>query len=88
MFGFTFQDVVREFSEKNRVHLARILAEMVDKRDSREEKRDSREEKRDSREEKRDGRRVPYEKYPGTITPEQLPYYLIGAKTLLILTPE
>ncbi|MCD4710265.1 MAG: hypothetical protein K8R52_05415 [Bacteroidales bacterium] len=46
--------MAREFREKNRVNLARILAEMV--------------EKRDSREEKRDGRRVPYEKYPGTIT--------------------
>ncbi|MCK5137744.1 MAG: hypothetical protein KAR19_18305 [Bacteroidales bacterium] len=31
MFGFTFQDVAREFPEKNRVHLARILAKMVDK---------------------------------------------------------
>jgi len=31
MFGFTFQDVAREFPEKNRVHLARILADMVDK---------------------------------------------------------
>jgi hypothetical protein len=31
MLGFTFQDVVREFPEKNRVHLARILADMVDK---------------------------------------------------------
>jgi hypothetical protein len=30
-FGFTIQDVVREFQEKNRVHLARILADMVDK---------------------------------------------------------
>jgi predicted transcriptional regulator of viral defense system len=29
MFGFTFQDVARAFPEKNRVHLARILAEMV-----------------------------------------------------------
>ena len=29
MFGFTFQDVVREFPQKNRVHLARILADMV-----------------------------------------------------------
>ena len=35
MFGFTFQDVVRESPEKNRVHLARILAEMVDKRNGR-----------------------------------------------------
>ncbi len=31
MFGFTFQDVAREFPGKNRVYLARILAEMVDK---------------------------------------------------------
>jgi predicted transcriptional regulator of viral defense system len=31
MFGFTFQDVARAFPEKNRVHLARILAEMVNK---------------------------------------------------------
>lgn len=31
MFGFTFQDVVREFPEKNRIHLARILANMVEK---------------------------------------------------------
>jgi predicted transcriptional regulator of viral defense system len=31
MFGFTFQDVAREFPQKNRVHLARILADMVDK---------------------------------------------------------
>ena len=31
MFGFTFQDVAREFPEKNRVHLARILADMFDK---------------------------------------------------------
>ena len=37
MFGFTFQDVAREFPqkisrfpEKNRVHLARILAEKVE----------------------------------------------------------
>jgi len=30
-FGFTIQDVVREFQEKNRVHLARILVNMVDK---------------------------------------------------------
>ncbi len=30
-FGFTLQDVVREFPEKNSVHLARILASMVDK---------------------------------------------------------
>ena len=30
-FGFTFQDVVREFPAKNRVHLARILADMYDK---------------------------------------------------------
>ena len=29
MSGFTFQDVTRAFPEKNRVHLARILAEMV-----------------------------------------------------------
>jgi len=28
-FGFTFQDVVKEFPEKNPVHLARILAGMV-----------------------------------------------------------
>ena len=28
--GFTLQDVSREFPEKNRVHLARILKEMVD----------------------------------------------------------
>ncbi len=33
LFGFTFQDVARVFPEKNRVHLARILAEMVDKKD-------------------------------------------------------
>ncbi len=32
MFGFTFQDVAREFPEKNRVYLARILAEMVERR--------------------------------------------------------
>jgi len=31
MFGFRFQDGVREFPEKNRVHLARILSEMVKK---------------------------------------------------------
>ncbi len=31
MFGFTFQDVVREFPEKNLVHLARTIAGMVDK---------------------------------------------------------
>jgi len=31
MFGFTFQDVAVAFPEKNRVHLARILAEMVNK---------------------------------------------------------
>lgn len=31
MFGFTFQDVARVFPEKNRVHLVRILAEMVNK---------------------------------------------------------
>jgi hypothetical protein len=31
MFGFTFQDVVKAFPEKSRVHLARILAEMVNK---------------------------------------------------------
>jgi len=30
MFGFTFQDVVREFPGKNRIHLARILADMVE----------------------------------------------------------
>ena len=30
-FGFTFQDVAKEFPEKNRVYLARILAEMLDK---------------------------------------------------------
>jgi hypothetical protein len=30
-FGFTIQNVVREFQEKNRVHLSRILADMVDK---------------------------------------------------------
>jgi len=30
-----FQDVAREFPAKNRVHLARILAEMVEKRDGR-----------------------------------------------------
>ena len=30
MLDFTFQDVAREFPEKNRVHLAGILAEMVD----------------------------------------------------------
>lgn len=30
-FGFTSQDVAREFPEKNRVHLARILADMVHK---------------------------------------------------------
>ena len=29
MSGFTFQDVARAFPEKNRVHLARTLAEMV-----------------------------------------------------------
>ena len=29
-FGFTFQDVVKEFPEKNPVHLARILAAMVE----------------------------------------------------------
>ena len=62
LFGFTFQDVAREFPEKNRVHLARILAEMVDKRDGR--------------------------RYAMKNTPGQLPYYLIGAKTLLILAPE
>ena len=28
--GFTLQDVSREFPEKNRVHLSRILADMVD----------------------------------------------------------
>ncbi len=31
MFGFTLQEVIREFPGKNRVHLARILADMVDK---------------------------------------------------------
>ncbi len=31
MLGFAFQDVVREFQEKNRIHLARILVNMVDK---------------------------------------------------------
>jgi predicted transcriptional regulator of viral defense system len=31
MFGFTMQDVARAFPEKNRVHLSRILAEMVKK---------------------------------------------------------
>jgi len=31
MFGFTFQDVARAFPEKNHVHPARILAEIVDK---------------------------------------------------------
>ena len=31
MFGFRFQDVVREFPEKHPVYLARILADMVDK---------------------------------------------------------
>ena len=31
MFGFRFQDVVKEFSEKHRVYLAMILADMVDK---------------------------------------------------------
>jgi len=31
MFGFTFQDVAREFPEKHPVYLARILAGMVDK---------------------------------------------------------
>ena len=30
MLGFTFQDVAREFPEKNRVHLAGILADIVD----------------------------------------------------------
>ena len=30
-FGFTFGDVVGDFPEKNRIYLARILAEMVDK---------------------------------------------------------
>ena len=30
-FGFTFRDVAREFLEKNRVHLARMYAELVDK---------------------------------------------------------
>ncbi len=32
MFGFTFQDVAREFPAKNRVHQARILAKMVERR--------------------------------------------------------
>lgn len=32
VFGFSFQDVVREFPEKNRVYLSRILAYMVDQR--------------------------------------------------------
>ncbi|MEN8156634.1 MAG: type IV toxin-antitoxin system AbiEi family antitoxin [Bacteroidota bacterium] len=32
MLGFTFQDVARDFPEKNRVYLARLLADMVDKR--------------------------------------------------------
>ena len=31
MFGFTLQDIARAFPEKNRVHLARILTEMVNK---------------------------------------------------------
>ena len=31
VFGFRFQDVVKEFPEKHRVYLARILADMVDK---------------------------------------------------------
>jgi len=31
MYGFTLQDVAVAFPEKNRVHLARILAEMVNK---------------------------------------------------------
>ena len=31
MFGFTFQDVVREFPQKHPVYLSRILADMVDK---------------------------------------------------------
>ena len=31
MYGFTFLDVIREFPEKNRVYLARMLADMVDK---------------------------------------------------------
>jgi hypothetical protein len=30
-FGFTIQDVVREFQETNRFHLARILVNIVDK---------------------------------------------------------
>lgn len=30
VYGFTFQDVVTEFPEKNPVHLARILADMVE----------------------------------------------------------
>ena len=29
VFGFTLEDVARAFPEKNQVHLARILAEMV-----------------------------------------------------------
>jgi len=31
VFDFTFQDVTREFPEKNRIYLARKLADMVDK---------------------------------------------------------
>ena len=31
MYGFTFQDAVSAFPEKNPVHLARMLAEMVKK---------------------------------------------------------
>jgi len=31
MFGYRFQDVVREFPEKQAVYLARILADLVDK---------------------------------------------------------
>jgi len=31
VFGFTHQDVERVFQEKNRVYLARILVNMVDK---------------------------------------------------------
>ena len=30
-FGFTIQDVVRDFQETNRFHLARILVNIVDK---------------------------------------------------------
>lgn len=31
VFGFTLQDVTREFPERNRIYLARTLADMVDK---------------------------------------------------------